>query len=138
MTSSGACVWAQWLLQLIRKGMYVQLARETTCLSMTYTLPDGQTISIGPERFWAPEVLFKPSLVHIESEGLCDAIHECIASLPIDTRLGMYEAILLSGGTLMLPGASTRIESELSVLYCDRTLQVCKLHAGVQSALGMR
>jgi actin-related protein 2 len=101
----------------------VQLARETTCLSTPYTLPDGQTISIGPERFWAPEVLFNPALAGSESDGLCDAIHDCIHSLPIDTRLGMYEAVLLSGGTLMLPGASTRVERELRQLYLHKTLQ---------------
>lgn len=38
----------------------VQLARETTCLNETYTLPDGRTIRVGAERFMAPEALINP------------------------------------------------------------------------------
>lgn len=103
----------------------MQLARETTCLSVNYALPDGQTVSVGPERFWAPEVLFNPSLLGSESPGLCEAIHDCIHSLPIDMRLGMYESVLLCGGALMLPGASTRVERDLRSLYIEHTLKVC-------------
>ena len=35
----------------------------------TYRLPDGTTIPIGPERFRAPEVLFRPELVGSEARG---------------------------------------------------------------------
>ena len=35
---------------------------QETCLNVpkTYRLPDGQVISLGPERFRAPEILFNP------------------------------------------------------------------------------
>jgi actin-related protein 2 len=102
----------------------VQLARETTCLGITYALPDGKTISIAQERFLAPEVLFNPQIVGSEAPGLSESIHECVHSLPIDMRLGMYKAILLSGGTMMLPGMSTRLERDLKLLYLDRVLKV--------------
>lgn len=105
----------------------MQLARETTCLGLTYALPDGQTISIAQERFWAPEVLFNPRIVGSEAAGLSETIHDCVHSLPIDMRLGMYKAILLSGGTMMLPGMSTRLERDLKLLYLDRVLKVCPL-----------
>ena len=36
----------------------------------------------------------------------------------------MYECVLLCGGALMLPGASTRVERDLRALYAERTLKV--------------
>lgn len=38
----------------------VRLARETTCTTETFTLPDGRTIRVGAERFTAPEALLNP------------------------------------------------------------------------------
>ena len=102
----------------------VQLARETTCLGVSFQLPDGQMISVAQERFWAPEVLFNPSVLGVEAPGLSETIHDCIHSLPIDTRLGMYKSVLIAGGSMMLPGMSTRLERDLRQLYIDHVLKV--------------
>jgi actin-related protein 2 len=91
---------------------------------MSFTLPDGQTLRVSHERFWAPEVLFKPHLVGVEAEGLGQAVFNCIQGLPIDERLGMYKSVLLCGGSLMFPGMSTRLTHELQCLYSDRVLKV--------------
>jgi hypothetical protein len=55
-----------------------QLARETTVLVKSYTLPDGRTIKVGPERFAAPEVLFNPRLANKEQPGLAQIAFQCI------------------------------------------------------------
>ena len=44
-------------LQLDRR-----LANETTCQDATYTLPDGNKIVLGRERFEAPEIMFNPNM----------------------------------------------------------------------------
>ena len=62
----------------------VQLARETTCLSVKYALPDGQTVSVGPERFWSPEVLFNPALLGSESAGAALRIMQSLVKVGID------------------------------------------------------
>jgi actin len=36
----------------------------------TYELPDGETLTIGPERFQCPEAIFKPALIGKELPGL--------------------------------------------------------------------
>ena len=56
----------------------MQLARETTALAKSYTLPDGRTIKLGPERFVAPEVLFNPRLANREQPGLAQMAFQCI------------------------------------------------------------
>merc|ERR1711971_649026 len=35
-----------------------------------YELPDGQVITVGSERFRAPETLFQPQFMGLESEGI--------------------------------------------------------------------
>lgn len=37
-----------------------RLARETTCTTESFTLPDGRVIRLGAERFTAPEALMNP------------------------------------------------------------------------------
>ena len=56
----------------------LQLARETTCLVQSYTLPDGRTIRVGGERMMAPEVLFRPSLMDVEAPGMAEQVFQCI------------------------------------------------------------
>jgi len=43
-------------------------------LSELYELPDDQVITIGNERFRAPEVLMQPLLIGMESEGITNSV----------------------------------------------------------------
>ena len=56
----------------------MQLAHETTHLVQSYTLPDGRSIKVGAERFMAPEAIFRPELVDVETEGISDVVFNCI------------------------------------------------------------
>ena len=49
-----------------------------------YKLPDNQTIFVGRERFEAPECLFNPLLIDVESVGISDLIFESINESPLD------------------------------------------------------
>ncbi|KAJ3003259.1 UNVERIFIED_CONTAM: Arp2/3 complex subunit, actin nucleation center, partial [Siphonaria sp. JEL0065] len=74
-----------------------KLATETTVLVGSYTLPDGRVIKVGSERFEAPEALFQPHLVDVESDGVADMLVNCIQATDIDTRPDLYKHIVLSG-----------------------------------------
>ena len=100
------------------------LARNTTVLVKEYTLPDGRTIKVGAERFMAPEVMFKPSLIdEADGVGLHEQIFNCIQEMDIDNRMEMYSNIVLSGGSSMYPGFPTRLEREIKRLYLNKVLK---------------
>eukprot|EP00026_Physarum_polycephalum_P009478 Phypoly_transcript_09603.p1 GENE.Phypoly_transcript_09603~~Phypoly_transcript_09603.p1 ORF type:complete len:374 (+),score=48.16 Phypoly_transcript_09603:135-1256(+) len=81
-----------------------------------YTLPDGQVITVGNERFRCPEVLFKPSFIGMESVGIHEMIHNKITHCDLDIRRDLYGNILLSGGTTMLRGLQERLQKEVKLL----------------------
>merc|ERR1711991_1278304 len=80
-----------------------RLAHETTVLVDKYTLPDGRVITMGRERFEAPEALFTPSLVDVESPGMAELLFKTIQSADIDLRTEFYKHIVLSGGSSLAP-----------------------------------
>ncbi|KAI9223705.1 actin family [Blastocladiella britannica] len=100
-----------------------KLAHETTVLVEQYTLPDGRVIKIGQERFEAPEALFQPHLIDLESAGVAEVLFNAINACPVDNRPDLYKHILLSGGTTMYPGLSSRLEKEVRQLYLERILK---------------
>jgi len=94
----------------------LRVALDTTDREKTYELPDGNIISVGSERFRCPEVLFKPSLVGKEADGIHDATYRSIMSCDIDVRRELYANVVLSGGTTMFPGIGERMTKELTAL----------------------
>uniref|UniRef100_A0A060T738 ARAD1B20064p n=1 Tax=Blastobotrys adeninivorans TaxID=409370 RepID=A0A060T738_BLAAD len=99
-----------------------RMAEETTVLSENYELPDGRVISIGPERFLAPECLFQPHLVDSEQPGIAEYLFNTIQQADVDVRSSLFKAIVLSGGSSMYPGLPSRLEKELKQLWLTRVL----------------
>ena len=56
----------------------------------------------------APEVLFDPNLMGLESKGIHHLVHDTINKCDIDVRRELYNNIVLSGGTSMFEGMQTR------------------------------
>jgi actin-related protein len=52
----------------------------------SYTLPDGQVITLGNERFRCAEALFQPSFLGLEQAGLHDMIFNSIMKCDVDVR----------------------------------------------------
>jgi len=100
-----------------------KLALDTTVLVEPYTLPDGRVIKVGGERFGAPEALFQPHLINVDSVGVAELLFNTIQAADIDTRPEFYKHIVLSGGTTMYPGLPSRLEREIKQLYLERVLK---------------
>ncbi|XP_065338623.1 actin-related protein 1 [Cloeon dipterum] len=81
-----------------------------------YQLPDGSMLEVGPARFRAPEVLFRPDLIGEESEGLHEVLLYAIQKSDLDLRQVLYQNIVLSGGSTLFKGFGDRLLAELRKL----------------------
>ncbi|KAK7097505.1 actin, cytoplasmic-like [Littorina saxatilis] len=81
-----------------------------------YTLPDGQVVTIGNQRFRTPEALFRPSLIGKEHAGIHKMVYQSIMQCDIDVRSLFYSNIILCGGSTMFPGLGDRLKKEMYTL----------------------
>ena len=83
---------------------YVPLSgskEESTSKPSEYVLPDGQTIAVDKARFRAPEVLFDPSLIGEEADGVHKVLTYSIRKSDMDLRKKLYQNMVLSGGSTL-------------------------------------
>ncbi|KAH8045661.1 hypothetical protein JL721_12564 [Aureococcus anophagefferens] len=93
----------------------------------THVLPDGSSVTLGAERFRAPEVLFDPSLVGSEDGGVHRVLNLAALRADLDLRATLYQQIVLAGGSTLFPGFGERLLKELRADLPDHTK--IKIHA---------
>ncbi|GMT28140.1 hypothetical protein PFISCL1PPCAC_19437, partial [Pristionchus fissidentatus] len=87
-------------------------------------------VDVGYERFLGPEIFFHPEFANADyttpiSEVVDDVIQQC----PIDVRRGLYENIVLSGGSTMFKDFSRRMQRDVKKLV-DYRLSASEAIAG--------
>jgi actin-related protein len=94
----------------------MKAAEQSSDIEKNYELPDGQVVTIGNERFRAPEVMFKPNMIGLESEGIHKLTFDSIMKCDVDIRKDLYGNIVMSGGTTMFPHIDERMKKEVEAL----------------------
>jgi len=79
----------------------------------TYRLPDGTTITLGAERFRAPEILFHPNNLGLEYPGIHELLAGSINRADLDLRMTLFSSIVLSGGSTMFQNFGDRLLNEM-------------------------
>ncbi len=87
-----------------------QKAASTSELDRNITLPDGQTGTLGAERFQA----FEPLVKH--GHGLAIELYNTIMKCDVDLRSTLAGNIVLSGRLTTYPGLVERLKTELTSL----------------------
>ncbi|KAH9301349.1 hypothetical protein KI387_012932, partial [Taxus chinensis] len=77
-----------------------------------HTLPDGEVISIGKERYTVGEVLFQPSLLGIEEYSIVEQMIRCVSCVPFENQRQLLENTVLCGGTATMSGFDDRFQKE--------------------------
>lgn len=62
-------------------------------------------LQVGPARFRAPELLFRPDLIGEECEGLHEVLVFAIQKSDMDLRRTLFSNIVLSGGSTLFKGS---------------------------------
>ncbi|MEW5306390.1 MAG: hypothetical protein WDW36_008858 [Sanguina aurantia] len=94
--------------------------------NVTYELPDGNELHIGPDRFKIPELLFQPLLVKTfpGMEGMTafgggpllslqSLVMESVNRCDVDVRKELYGGVVLTGGSSLFGSLRERLEKEL-------------------------
>ena len=64
----------------------MKAAAESSEKEKTYELPDGNFVTVGSERFRCPEVIFQPSSIGQEANGIHDTTFQSIMKCDVDIR----------------------------------------------------
>jgi len=94
----------------------LKCAEDPDSCEISYTLPDGNVLTMGNERFRCPEALFDPSVLGKEIKGIDATVFDTIMTCDIDIRKDLYENIVLSGGTTMFTGLKERMTKEITAM----------------------
>ncbi|MCS0003176.1 actin family protein [Vibrio alginolyticus] len=88
----------------------------STQIQKDYELPYGNVITVGDERFRAPEILFYPSNYGLQKKGIHELCYDSIMKCDVDIHKDLYSNIVLSGGSTLFDGFCDRLYKELKLL----------------------
>jgi len=94
----------------------MKAAQSSSDIEKNYELPDGNIVTIGNERFRCPEVLFQPSMIGLEQEGIHKLTFDSIMKCDVDIRKDLYSNIVMSGGSTMFNKIDQRLKQEIENL----------------------
>lgn len=85
------------------------------CRKEQHTLPDGQVITIGRERYTVGEALFQPSILGLEALGIVEQLVHSISTVSSENHRQLLENTVLCGGTSTMTGFEERFQKESSL-----------------------
>lgn len=80
---------------------------------ISYSLPDGNEIKVGEDRFIIPEVIFNPGKFNMDCKSYQEMVIDSIEKCDMVIRKDLYNNIILSGGNTLIKGFVERLQSEL-------------------------
>lgn len=95
-------------------GSLTASSSSSSLATTPYQLPDGQVVTLGlTERTQAPSILFDPTLIGSEEPGVTELLTNSIRKADLDLRATLWQQVVLSGGTTLLPGFGDRLLADV-------------------------
>jgi len=128
LTKRGYDMWTSYERKIVKdikeKYCYVaadyndELTKAETSAhcEIIHILPDGSKMTIGSERFRAPEILFQPTFIGSAVFGIQGTLYASISRCESGRRRLLYQNIVLSGGSTVIPGFVKRLRAEMEKL----------------------
>ncbi|KAK4436648.1 Actin-related protein 7 [Sesamum alatum] len=88
---------------------------QQACPEEQHTLPDGQVIKIGRERYTVGEALFQPSILGLDLHGIVEQLVRCISTVSSENHRQLLENTVLCGGSASMTGFEDRFQKEASL-----------------------
>ena len=124
------------IIKIIKeKSCYIALDYDEEIKSVPmfdYELPDGSKINIKEQRIRCPEVLFKPSMLGKEGNGISKSCYDSIQKCNIDIRKDLFNCIVLAGGTSMYNGLPERFKKEIKYLSPENVKEEVKIISSLE------
>uniref|UniRef100_A0A1J3FTL8 Actin-related protein 7 n=1 Tax=Noccaea caerulescens TaxID=107243 RepID=A0A1J3FTL8_NOCCA len=93
----------------------IAYAKTQNCEIEQHTLPDGQVINIGRERYSVGEALFQPSILGLEEHGIVEQLVRIISTVSSENHRQLLENTVLCGGTTSMTGFESRFQKEANL-----------------------
>lgn len=121
------------ILRVAPRGSDSLTDATTTGRPTTYTLPDGQTVSLTDDNgLDLANCLFRSEGADKRIRGLANLAFDAVSACDTDCRRELYGGVVLTGGCSVIPGVLERFMTDLAVL----TPQAYKLKVvGTQNAM---
>ena len=87
--------------------------------SSSHQAAQEQFLRLSNERIVIPEILFHPSDIGVDQMGVSEAICHSISKTPLEMHPHLYSNIILTGGNVLFPGFSGRVESDVRKMCPD-------------------
>ncbi|KAL7752639.1 Arp2/3 complex subunit, actin nucleation center [Sorochytrium milnesiophthora] len=89
------------------------------------------TVDVGYERFLGPEIFFNPEIASSDFlTPLPEVVDHTIQTSPIDVRRGLYNNIVLSGGSTMYKDFGKRLQRDIKNIVDNRVRMSEELSGG--------
>ncbi|KAH6810542.1 actin-related protein 7 [Perilla frutescens var. frutescens] len=88
---------------------------QKACPEEQHTLPDGQVITIGREKYTVGEALFQPSILGLDAHGIVEQLVRCISTVSTENHRQLLENTVLCGGTASMTGFEDRFQTEAAL-----------------------
>jgi actin-related protein 7 len=86
-----------------------------SCPIEQHTLPDGQVIKIGREKYTVGEALFQPKLLGLEAHGIVEQLVRTISTVSSENHRQLLENTVVCGGTASMAGFEDRFQKEANL-----------------------